>query len=288
MAPVLIITALYYWLTIGQLRGQVNRVLLILSINDAGASEAVSQTAGLSPPTVVIFGYTLPSILAWAAPLLAIAILIGYTGLIGVEKFYNKDTHFPYQYAAGAIVLFGGFGLSFAIGGQSAVRRILPSITIFTTPVIALIARDLQIKKGGKVLVLVLCSFVFIAAIISPAVAVADRSDSDFKPISTSSNVASTDWALEHGETVVSDSWVQGHLHLEDVRNGLMPTVDREAYVLSRSDAADTSDYHEYVESPPDDSIFIWQSYFGPYYNIQEPTNHSKVYHNGGDAVFSQ
>jgi len=274
---VILVTISYYWLEIGQMRGQINRVGLILSITQATGSEAIEQTTSGSPPSVEIFGSTLPVILSWGAPLLILIVLVAIAGCISVSYIFTPLTlNFPGSYLIASFAMFSVFGISYLIGGNVAVIRLLPAVTVVVAPLFAFIGKWVFPKKFGRPLLIGIVVLCIISGIFTPWVAIAERPDDDYSPIISNTEYAAGNWAQSHSTEIASGDGMVSFLEWNSVGNG--DNMNNYQAVLIRSKPENLTQYQSHWQS---ESVFIYRSRYSSYYKLKQPNDKNLVYNSG-------
>ncbi|MFB6185607.1 MAG: hypothetical protein ABEI86_01910, partial [Halobacteriaceae archaeon] len=151
VVPVLIgVVGIYYYVMADYLRFQTMRVIWLLEplLDQSGpATRSVIEGTGISGiPTVVLFGYTLPGLLMWAAPVLSISGILILGGFHIVDRLIvgNIDVT-SLQYVLMASVIYAVFAFAFVSG--SPATRALPSIIVLTAPVVGWVIFQFHDRK---------------------------------------------------------------------------------------------------------------------------------------------
>jgi len=275
-----IVLFLYYWITVGQLRGQFNRVLgIVLFYKQTGQATIEQATA---PPTIDIIGITVPAVLSWAAPLLALAIIVGLSGLLTVRKLLrHRNSGYPMQYALLGTFVMTGYGVAYLIGGRDAVIRILPEISVIVAPLVAFTSSDFLNKRGGPYFILLLIILIVGSGVMTPAVAIPERSGDVFKPQITENEVESAKWAQMYSDNISGGAYYIGYIYWNQIKSGGTSEGKELNRILTHPSPNKIKEY----KNRSDGTVFVYRKYFTKFFNISRPLTDGKIYSTGQTTI---
>jgi hypothetical protein len=281
------VVGIYYYVIADYLRFQTMRIVGILQLlSRAVVSEGQStiESTGVSGvPTVELFGYTLPDVLMWAAPVLTVAGIL----LLGIYHTANKifigDLDFKsLQYVLIASIVYTVFVLAFVSGGPAT--RALPSIIVLIAPIVGWIVFQFSDDQPliGKSIAVILILCVVSAGILTPPVAKAELSEDNFHAWMTSEETTAVDFSMDYGNKVHSSSYFVGY---EDHIRGIGGTVKERTLqgTLDRTDPRSIGDYQNVTQNG---ETVIYSSYYRSAYGVRIPTT-SNIYTTGDIDIYT-
>jgi hypothetical protein len=281
------VVGIYYYVIADYFRFQTMRIVWLLEplfgTADPEGQSAIENTGVSGIPTVELFGYTLPDVLMWAAPVLTVAgiLILGTYHVVDEILAGNPDLQ-SLQYVLLASTVYAVFALAFVSGGPAT--RALPSIIVLTAPVVGWVvlqySNDNIVSGKSVAVILILC--VVSAGVLTPPVAKAELSENNFRAWMNSEETAAVEFSMAYSDEVYSSSYFAGY---ESYLRG-MKGVSEERTIqgnLTRNNPESTENY-EYLSQ--DRETVIYSAYYRSAYSVEAPTTNI-VYSTGDVEIYT-
>lgn len=284
VALIMFIGSVYYWILTDYLSYQSSRIITIFSFSTGHGSEAIDSSSSTAPSVVFVDGL-LPPAIQWAGPMLVIVLIstiTGFTFLLELSKQVQNHSKAASQYTIIALMIFGGFSAIYAIGGQGPLSRVFHAVTVLTAPLMAYTV-DIDYNKyvawSDTILVIILAACIVTAGILSPAVAMSDRTEEDFSPTGSHQDIAAIHFVDTYSSNPVSDGYLSS-ASLWYGSNLGSQQIDR---VLTHTDRDKFNNYYKAIE---EGDHIVYRSLFKDRYGINEPKL-GKIYTNKNVSIYS-
>lgn len=242
----------------------------------------IEDTGIVGTPTVELFGYALPDVLMWGAPILTVSGILVLGGYLIMDRIIVGNSEIkPLHYILIAAIAYGIFALAFISGGPAA--RALPSIIVLIAPVIGWVIfefdRTHHTVGKGMVVIIILC--VVTAGVLTPPVAKSQLSEDNFRAWMTTEETSTVEFSMNYMDEVYTSSYFAGY---ESYLLGIEGSVGDQTVkeTLNKDDPESIQNYRMLSQNG---TAVIHSPYFRSVYGVEAP-NTNCVYTAGATNIY--